>query len=905
MSGFAQSPYEATPLWRRTLAEIPDDPWHEQREKLRAAYRQFRETVAPLAGEIALSMPMFTDHSIAHIDALWDTASIICGDDFELNPAEAFVLGGAFLMHDLGMGLCAYPDGADEVTADRSYAGLLAVATDRIRRLEPSAEETSIAERARSEAIVELLRRRHADRAQELLRIPFTLSDGSTFHLLQDLSLRLDYGDMIGEIAASHWWDVERLHELDGPRSSRPDHPREWAVDKLKIACILRLADAAHIDSRRAPCHLYAFRHPTGVSAQHWEFQERLMRPDVQQDRLAYTSTRRFTGSEAPSWWLAYDIIKMIDTELRRVDALLADLGRPRFPVRSVAGADSPERLARYLRTDRWHPIDARIRVTDVGKVVGNLGGDKLYGKRPDIALRELVANASDATLARALREGTEPGTVTIKLAEIDDVWWLTVADEGIGMRREAMVSSLTDFGNSRWRSTDLLIEHPDLVGFEPTGRFGIGFFAVFMVADEVRVRSLALDEAPRDTHLLEFTGGLAVRPLLRTAEPDEWLRRAGTEVTARLREDPRSMNGLFRSGSRQLSHTEHLHALVRPLCALARVNIDVQGPDDARPVRVISADDWTSISETELFDRVYRRPDDSYKERAALDVYCKRFLERAQVLRDESGRVVGRAMMASVWEGAEGVGWYVFCESHIYVGGLQSATLAETMGVFSGNPLTADRLQAFPDIGTGRLTEWAESQAASFENMDTESRHILSGVARGLGAMAAGLPCGLTNSAALDVPAIHRWVGARDEIFLVSNVLFYVHFREGGRPWFMSRHHRELSLGDNCLFVSLYTRWLFPEEILPSPKDQAFADAQPAGDGWDARVWWYATGNFGSPGIVIRAISKEWGIAIPEVLDLMEPLHLEGDGDARPEVPVVGGGVERVEMIRLRRPGR
>ncbi|MFF5085365.1 ATP-binding protein [Actinoplanes sp. NPDC000266] len=902
--GFAQGFYEATPLWRRTLGEIADDPWHGQREKLRNAYRQFRETVKPLASEIALSMPMFTDHSIAHIDALWDTASIICGDGFEVNPAEAFVLGGAFLMHDLGMGLCAYPGGVDEVTANPSYAGLLASATDRIQQLEPSGDLEAIAERARSEAITELLRRHHAERAQDLLRTQFTASDGSAFYLLPDLSLRLDYGDMIGEIAASHWWDVDRLHEFDVPRSCRPDHPREWAVDKLKIACILRLADVAHIDSRRAPCLLHAFRRPAGVAAQHWEFQERLMRPDVQQDRLAYTSTRRFTGSEAPSWWLAYEMIKMIDHELRRVDALLADLGRPRFQVRSVAGADSPDRLARYLRTDRWHPIDAHIRVTEVSNVVGNLGGDKLYGRRPEIALRELVANASDATLARALRDKTEPGTVTIRLSQNDGSWWLTVADEGIGMRREAMVSSLTDFGNSRWRSTDLLVEHPDLVGFEPAGRYGIGFFAVFMVADEVGVRSLALDEAPRDTHLLEFTDGLAARPLLRTAEPDERLRTAGTVVTIRLREDPRSVNGLFRNRSRQLSHTEHLHALVRPLCALARVNIDVQGPDDAWPKREISADDWMSISETELFDRVYRRPDDSYKIRVALDVYCKRFLQRAQALRDKAGRVAGRAMMTSVWEGTEDLGLYIVIESHIYVGGLRAATLKESMGVFSGLPLTADRLNAFPDVSIALLIAWVESQAALLQGMDTEVAHVLGGVARALGATAEGLPCALTTAGALDLPATRRWVADRDVILLVSGA-FFVHYRENGRPWFMSRTHRELSFGDDCLVLDLYPEWLFPEEIFPSPKDERFADAQLTGSGWDARVWWYGTGNFGSAGLVIRAISGEWGIDIPDLLDLMEPLHPQDNGDARPEVPVVGGGVERVEMIRLRRPGR
>ncbi|MFD1047168.1 hypothetical protein ACFQ1S_17250, partial [Kibdelosporangium lantanae] len=107
--------FELTPLWQRTLGAHPTDG---PRDQLRSAYLQFRATVEPLAAEISVSMPMFTDHSILHVDSLWDTASLICGDDFPLNPAEAFVLGGAFLLHDLGMGLAAFPGGQADIESD-------------------------------------------------------------------------------------------------------------------------------------------------------------------------------------------------------------------------------------------------------------------------------------------------------------------------------------------------------------------------------------------------------------------------------------------------------------------------------------------------------------------------------------------------------------------------------------------------------------------------------------------------------------------------------------------------------------------------------------------------------------------------------------------------------------------
>ncbi|GIG91666.1 HD domain-containing protein [Plantactinospora endophytica] len=902
-----QVSYEQSPLWRRTLGEIPGDCWATQRAALRAAYQQFRAQVAPLANEIVLSMPMFTDHSIAHIDALWDTASIVCGDDYPLNPAEAFVLGGAFLMHDLGMGLCAYPGGVEQVIADPAYPGLLAIETERLQHLEPAADSAEVAAVAQKQALVELLRRRHAERAPQLLRTPFIGSDGSDNYLLPDLSLRLDYGSMIGEIAESHWWDVGRLHELDRVQGSRPDHPPAWTVDRLKIACILRLADAAHIDSRRAPSYVHAFRRPSGVAEDHWVFQERLTRPQLDDDRLVYTSTRRFAGAEAPAWWLAYETIQMIDGELRRVDALCADLKRHRFRARSVAGADAPDRLAGYLQTDRWRPIDARIRVTDVDKVVGNLGGEKLYGKRPDVALRELVANASDATLARSAREGTPPGTVTVILAEEGGSWWLTVADQGIGMLPDTMVSALTDFGFSRWRSADSLTEYPELSGFQPTGRFGIGFFSTFMIADQVSVRSLALEEAARDTHVLEFANGVSVRPLLRAAERTEWLRQPGTVVRARLRADPRSADGLFRTTSQRLTYTECLHAMVLPMCALARVHIDVQGPDDPVPVRLVNADDWVTISDSELFERVYQRPDDSYGHRLSLEVYRQRFVERAEKIRDERGEVIGRAMMTSMWEGTGGAGWWVGCESHIYVGGLQSDTLRETMGVFVGSPLTADRLRSFPNANPEQLTGWAESQAervSRSSRMGSTQRQVIGNLARALGAVAPRLPCALSNGTALDEAGLRGWLTGRDCVLLVGGG-FYVHYRPDDTPWFVSYGGGELLIPQDCLVVSLYSEWLYPEEILPRPKDERFPDPDPQGTKWNARGWWSDSGNFGSVGIVVRTIAEMWNVDLGELLDLMEPMHLDEDGDDRCPVPLVGGGAERIEMVRLQRPDR
>src|SRR3546814_12347428 len=43
----------------------------------------------------------------------------------------------------------------------------------------------------------------------------------------------------------------------------------------------------------------------------------------------------------------------------------------------------------------------ARLQVSDVPRLVENLGGAKLYGDDPTVSLRELIQNAADAVQAR------------------------------------------------------------------------------------------------------------------------------------------------------------------------------------------------------------------------------------------------------------------------------------------------------------------------------------------------------------------------------------------------------------------------------------------------------------------------------------------------------------------------
>src|SRR5215468_1334857 len=128
-----------------------------------------------------------------------------------------------------------------------------------------------------------------------------------------------------------------------------------------------------------------------------------------------------------------------------------------------------------------------------------------LYSNK-EIFLRELISNASDAINRikfdslqhEELLEGNKDWK--IKIAVDKAAGTLTVSDNGIGMNRDTIVENLGTIARSGTRAfleslkTAEVQQRPELIG-----QFGVGFYASFMVADKVTVRSLPAGGAPSD----------------------------------------------------------------------------------------------------------------------------------------------------------------------------------------------------------------------------------------------------------------------------------------------------------------------------------------------------------------------------------------------------------------------
>jgi hypothetical protein len=106
--------YRETGLWSRSLgAASGDPPSTDGIARLQSSYSIFRNRASALTERIAQALPHLTIHDVTHLDALWETADIIAGPDYPLNPIEGFVLGGAILVHDAALCFEAYEGGND------------------------------------------------------------------------------------------------------------------------------------------------------------------------------------------------------------------------------------------------------------------------------------------------------------------------------------------------------------------------------------------------------------------------------------------------------------------------------------------------------------------------------------------------------------------------------------------------------------------------------------------------------------------------------------------------------------------------------------------------------------------------------------------------------------------------
>jgi hypothetical protein len=842
--------YEQTSIWQKTLGkQLEPDPFQKDRELLRVQFENFRDKAKILAAEIARDLPEFTVHDITHLDALWETAELVAKEDYVLTPAEAFVLGGTFLIHDLGMGLASFPNGINELKKEPIWNDTVAsILKKKLKRPVEEKDLLKLDTETEKLATENVLRSLHAKHAEKLALVSWKNSDGNDVYLIENSELRESYGTIIGLIAHSHWWSVDELEsKLPKVLGAPGIFPSNWTVDPIKIACILRVADATQIDDRRAPSFLRTIRKPSTYSDTHWNFQQKLYQPRLERSRLVFTSKSPFKINEVDSWWICNDTLKMIDNELKEVDSLLLDTNRQRLKANGVASVEDPKRLSKLITVDGWSPVDTKIKVSNVAKLVSSLGGDQLYGKNTLVPLRELIQNASDAIRARRILEKEKPefGDITVRFDKDEYGDYIEVEDNGVGMSQKVLTGPFLDFGESFWGTSLMHEELPSLEskGFSSTGKYGIGFFSIFMWGKRANISSKRFEKGRDTTMVLEFNDGATSRPLLRKAKTGEQIKDGGTRIKVWF-SSSKTLDKIFEGKKRysKLSKPE----LIESLCPSIDCNIFLE--EKGKSKIVIKANDWITISPLKFTKRIignstFKRLNEDEK------TLLTNVSKNLRLIKNKEQKVIGRGLIYKEEYISSKKEERLNFNGVVTVGGLKTSGLSGILGILTGTSHRASRDIGIPIASEEIIEQWATEQSELLSKMklDNEIQITCASVIRACGGHTGELNIANHKTEVINYRKIKEFINAnKNEQFLLIS------------DYTVDRYEKDHNCKVN-LFDNVFATVRSIPGILQTGSSENYV-SWPI-DNWD----WFHSKSL--QGIVIETISECWGIEIPEIL--------------------------------------
>src|ERR1700749_4923141 len=116
-----------------------------------------------------------------------------------------------------------------------------------------------------------------------------------------------------------------------------------------------------------------------------------------------------------------------------------------------------------------------------------------------EIFLRELVSNAVDATqkikrLSSLGQYNGELGDLRVEVAFDEKAKTITISDNGLGMTADEIKKYINQIALSG--ATEFMEKFKDAKDAnEIIGRFGLGFYSAFMVADQVEIQTLSYQD--------------------------------------------------------------------------------------------------------------------------------------------------------------------------------------------------------------------------------------------------------------------------------------------------------------------------------------------------------------------------------------------------------------------------
>ncbi|CAM3508301.1 molecular chaperone HtpG [Parendozoicomonas haliclonae] len=175
----------------------------------------------------------------------------------------------------------------------------------------------------------------------------------------------------------------------------------------------------------------------------------------------------------------------------------------------------------------------------------------------PEIFLRELISNASDAAdklryaaLSDSTLLGSDPN-LEIRVGFDEDNRTVTITDNGIGMDRDDMIANLGTIAKSGTSEFLKNMTGDQQKDSQLIGKFGVGFYSAFIVADKVRVESLKAGETQAVSWESDGSGEFTIEPAEKSTR--------GTRITLFLKDDQKKFANGWELRSIIRKYSDHI----------------------------------------------------------------------------------------------------------------------------------------------------------------------------------------------------------------------------------------------------------------------------------------------------------------------------------------------------------
>lgn len=186
-------------IWKNAFGGKGNDT---AKRRLESTLDTVRKNAASLGEKISTDFPNLTIHDVTHMDALWKVADLLVGNPHKLNPLEVFIIGCTFYLHDAALCFDAYEGGQDAVRATNVWK-------DANWRHKQNSHDEAV---ANGFADFDAVRALHAQQAEKIAFQAWRDQvGGNSFFVIEDHELRAQHGRLIGQLAASHHWDLQRV----------------------------------------------------------------------------------------------------------------------------------------------------------------------------------------------------------------------------------------------------------------------------------------------------------------------------------------------------------------------------------------------------------------------------------------------------------------------------------------------------------------------------------------------------------------------------------------------------------------------------------------------------------------------------------------------------------------------